>query len=126
MKIFLIIIAVLLIITVPMLFFMFSGMGAIKSLVIHQVDLTKIQDGTYKGSFHQGRWTYDLEVTIQSHRITSVKNTNKKMEMLKAINDKLASTLIEKQQIPFDTVSGATLNTKAFLKAVENTLATSR
>jgi uncharacterized protein with FMN-binding domain len=122
MKIFLIIIAVLAVLAISMLILMFNGMDTIKKLIINQVDLTKIVDGTYTGSYHKGRWTYDMEVTIQNHRIITAKNTNKKMEIMKDFNSKLTATLIEKQQIPFDTVSGATINTKAFLKAVENSL----
>ena len=44
------------------------------------------------------------------------------MELFKDINDQISSALIEKQQIPIDSVSGATIHTKAFLKAVENSL----
>jgi uncharacterized protein with FMN-binding domain len=122
MKIFIIVIIIVVIITVPMLYFMFYGLGSVKKLIINEVDLSKINDGTYKGSFHKNRWNYDLEITVKNHKITSVKNTNKKMEMFKELNDKFYSELLEKQRIPFDTVSGATVHTKAFLKAAENAL----
>jgi uncharacterized protein with FMN-binding domain len=123
MEIFLIILGVVAVIAIPMLFLMFYGIGSIKRLVIREVDPANVPDGTYSGSYHKGRWTYDVELVIQDHRITAVKNTNKRMEMFQDFNNALTSALLEKQYIPFDTVSGATINTKAFLKAVENALA---
>ena len=79
-----------------------------------------ISDGIYKGSYHKGRWNYDLELTVKNHKVTEVKNINKQMATFEEFNKNLTSELLEKQKIPFDTVSGATVHTKAFLKAVEN------
>jgi uncharacterized protein with FMN-binding domain len=81
---------------------MFFGMGYIKRMVIREIDIAKTPDGVYRGSFHKNRWNYDLEITIQSHKITDVKITNKSMENFKEFNDKVISTLMEKQKIPFD------------------------
>jgi uncharacterized protein with FMN-binding domain len=123
MKVLLIVLSVLAVIAVLMLFVLFYGMGSIKRSIIHEVDLSRIADGTYHGAFHKGRWTYDVEVTIQDHGITAVKNTNPRMESFKELNDAIAANLVEAQRIPIDTVSGATVSTKAFLKAVVNALA---
>ena len=120
MKIFLIIIIVIAVIVIAILFFMFFGMGAIKKLIIKEIDFKNISDGNYKGSYHKGRWNYDLELTVKNHKVTEVKNINKQMATFEEFNKNLTSALLEKQKIPFDTVSGATVHTKAFLKAVEN------
>ena len=119
MKIALIIVGVLVVVAVPLSFVMFYGMHEIKSLVIAEVDLSKLADGTYRGSYHKGRWTYDVEVVIMDHRIASVTNTNPRMNVAKAWNDKATALILEKQSITLDAISGATVNTKAFEKAVE-------
>ena len=120
MKIFLIIICVIAVIVIALLYLMFFGMGAIKKLVIKDIDFKNITDETYKGSYHKGRWNYDLELTVKNHKVTEVKIINKQIAAFEEFNKNLTSALLEKQKIPFDTVSGATVHTKAFLKAVEN------
>lgn len=119
MKIALIILALLALIAIPMAFLMFYGMAEVKALVIHEVDLAKIADGTYTGSYHKGRWTYDVEVVVRDHRIVSLRNLNQRMNAAQAWNDKAAALILEKQAINIDVISGATVNTKAFEKAVE-------
>ena len=124
MKIGLIVLGVITLIAVPMLFLMFYGMREIKTLVINEVDLSKVADGSYSGSYHKGRWTYDVEVAVKDHHIVSVKNTNAKMKAVKDWNDKAAAAIVSKQAIKVDVVSGATVNTKAFEKAIEVALST--
>lgn len=122
MKIALIILGVLAVLVAIALFFGMRGMGDIKQLVIREVDLSKLSDGVYNGSYHKARWTYDVEVTIRDHRITSIKNTNASMAAQADFNNKIEATMLERQGIGVDVVSGATINTKAFQKAVEAAL----
>jgi uncharacterized protein with FMN-binding domain len=103
-----------------------SGMGEIRKLTIDNVDLTTIADGAYRGSYHKGRWVYDVEVTVVNHKITSVKNTNPKTNMAKALCDGVAASVIQKQSPRIDAVCGASISTKAFAKAVENALVSGR
>jgi uncharacterized protein with FMN-binding domain len=98
------------------------GMGEIKKLVINDVDLAKISDGVYQGAFHKGRWTYDARVTVKDHRIAEVVNTNKSMEKARTLNEKIAEAILKKQSPRIDVVSGASVHTRAFEKAVENAL----
>jgi uncharacterized protein with FMN-binding domain len=99
-----------------------AGMGEIRKMVINDVDLTSHADGVYKGSYHKSRWTYDVEVTVADHKIVAVKNTNDKTKMAKGFNKTAALAIIKKQSPKIDAVSGATISTKAFGKAVENAL----
>jgi uncharacterized protein with FMN-binding domain len=118
------VLAVLALLAVPLSFLMFYGMGDIRKLVIRDVDLSKVADGTYTGSYHKGRWTYDVQVSVKDHRITAVKNTNQRTGAQKEWNRQAEARILEKQAIDVDIVSGATLNSKAFEKAVEIALAT--
>ena len=124
MKIALIILAVLAVLAIPMSILMFYGMSEIRQLVIREVDLQKVADGTYTGSYHKGRWTYDVEVVVQDHRIKSVKNTNSRMDALSDWNQQAEAAVLAKQSVNIDVVSGATLNSIAFQKAVEVALHT--
>jgi len=99
-----------------------SGMGEVRKMVINNVDLSAIADGVYKGSFEKNRWAYDLEVTVASHKITAIVNTNPKTKLAKGFNQKAVEAIIRKQSPKIDAVSGATISTKAFSKAVENAL----
>jgi uncharacterized protein with FMN-binding domain len=88
------------------------GMGEIKRLTINNVDLSQMADGVYRGSYHKGRWKYDAEVSVADHRIADIKETNPSMKMTKDLT-------ITGQTLKIDAVSGASVNTKAFCKAVE-------
>ena len=99
-----------------------AGMGEIKKLAIRDVDLSRISDGEYHGIYHKSRWTYDARVTVKGHRIVEIANTNKRMEMLKDMNSKIVFEIIKIQSPRIDVVSGATVNTRAFQKAVQNAL----
>lgn len=124
MKIALIVVGVLAVLMVPMAWLMFHGMSEIKQLVVREIDLAKVPDGVYAGSYHKGRWTYDVEVTVREHRMVAVKNTNTRMAAVKDWNDKAEAAMLDKQKVNIDVVSGATLNSKAFGKAVEVALST--
>lgn len=120
MKVVLIIFGIILAMAIPLLFFMLYGMNDIRKLVISHVDISSLSDGIYRGSFHKGRWTYDLEITIKGHKISSIKNTNPRMAMFDEFNTQLIDAVIKKQGLDVDTVSGASIHTLAFRKACEN------
>lgn len=123
MRIALIVIGVILFIGVVGFFFASMGLGDIKKMVVRDIDLSKLSDGVYTGRFHKVRWTYDVEVTIKDHRITDIKMTNKAPNDPKGeIVDKAIDQMIEKQSVKIDVVSGASVDTKAFQKAVEDAL----
>lgn len=119
MKVALIVVGILALLAVPLSILMFYGMSEIRQLVIREVDLDKVADGTYAGSYHKGRWTFDVEVVVKDHRIRSVKNVNARMKALQVWNDSAEQAFIQKQSVNIDVVSGATLNSRAMQKAVE-------
>ncbi len=101
-----------------------SGSKEILALEIKDVDLGAIPDGVYAGRYYKGRWTYDVEVTVKDHRIAAVVNTNSRMSVNKDWNEEAARAVIAKQTPNVDIVSGASINSRAFEKAVENALET--
>lgn len=105
-----------------MLIALMSGMGAVKSLQIADVDLSGVADGVHEGTFKQGRWTYTVAVTVRDHKITAVEPINPKDSGTQKLVSSAAGKVIAHQSPNVDTVSGATASSKALLKAIENAL----
>jgi uncharacterized protein with FMN-binding domain len=107
----------------PFLFYLFNGMGRIRRLVVKDVDLSKLADGVYTGSYHMTRWIYDVQVTVKNKRIVEVKNVNQRMEKRSPrFNAKGVAAIVKAQSPRIDVVSGCTINTRSLGKAVENAL----
>ena len=101
------------------------GMKEIKEYSLGAFDLNAIPNGKYQGSCAIGRWSFTLLVTVNDHKITEIETlkgmarTTSKPEMYTVINQKV----IETQSLEIDAVSGASINTKAYLIAVADALA---
>ena len=98
------------------------GLKDIRSMPINDVDLQTISDGVYSGKFKKARWTNNVEVTVKNHRIVDIKSTNKNPPPNQKVVDKAIKAILTRQSVVIDVVSGASVNTKAFQKAVENAL----
>ena len=94
----------------------FLGRGQTANLTISDVDLERVPDGTFVGTYEAYRFTNTVEVTVASHAITSI-------DVVKTQRAELSETLkgevIAAQSTEIDVVSGASLDRNAFLKAVE-------
>jgi len=99
----------------------YSGMGAVRGMTVNPVDLSRIADGAYPGSFKKGRFSYSVEVTVKDHRIQDVKPTGRRQAQ-EAVVQRILARILEAQSVKVDTVSGASLTTKAVSKAAENAL----
>jgi uncharacterized protein with FMN-binding domain len=98
------------------------GMGPIKKMTINDVDILKLKDGAYKGEFNKGRWNYIVEVTVKGGKITGITNVKVQYPELEKFSQDMTKTIIEQQKVNIDALSAATIDSKAFLKAVENAL----
>lgn len=104
------------------IFYVSNGLEAGENLVINPVDLAKVEDGTYFGSYQGGRWSNEVEVTVSAHQISQI-------DVIKTVGfespdttDAIIRSVIEKQNTTVDTISGATITSKAYLKSIENAL----
>jgi uncharacterized protein with FMN-binding domain len=97
-----------------------------RSLPLNAVNFGKLNDGTYHGSYAGGmyRWrANECDVTVANGKVAAIqlvgsgdpgaKNTGHEM---------LYDRVIAAQTLQVDTISGATLTSKAYLQAVENAL----
>ncbi|HEX2947922.1 MAG TPA: FMN-binding protein [Clostridia bacterium] len=91
------------------------------TVTIDSVDVSKLEDGIYSGSFDARIIAATTEVTVKDGRITKIDLVKHKYERGKpaiAVVDRIISD----QSLDVDVVSGATNSSKAILKAVENAL----
>jgi uncharacterized protein with FMN-binding domain len=97
-----------------------------RSLPLNAVDFDALSDGTYHGVYAGGMYKWranECDVTVSSGKVIDIQLTasvdpaaeNTDAEML-------YDRVIEAQSLQVDTISGATLTSKAYLQAVENAL----
>jgi uncharacterized protein with FMN-binding domain len=96
-----------------------------KNLPIAAIDFKNLNDGTYIGEYEGGikKWrTNKVQVTVSSGKVTEIKVLEQKYKLGPEFTDKLYDRVTEAQSLQVDTISGATLTSKACLKSVENAL----
>lgn len=96
-----------------------------KNLPIAVVDFKKLNDGTYVGEYEGGQFKLranEVQVTVSSGQVTDIKLLKHKENQSPEFTNKLYSRVINSQSLQVDTISGATITSKAYLKSVENAL----
>lgn len=93
-------------------------------LKISNVDLSKVSDGKYVGSFDTVYVGAEVSVTIKDHKISDIILLNHKNERGKPA-EVIPDMVLNSQSLQVDTISGATNSSKAILKAIENALVSS-
>ena len=97
-----------------------------KNLPIAIVDFKKLKDGTYIGEYEGGMYKWranEVQVTVSSSKVTDINILKHKENRPPEFTDNLYNRVIKAQSLQVDTISGATLTSKAYLKSVENALA---
>ncbi len=97
-----------------------------RNLPLKAINFSKLNDGAYHGAYAGGMYKWrvnECDVTVDSGKVTGIqlavsqdpggKNTQ---------HLELYERVIRAQSLQVDTISGATLTSKAYLKAVENAL----
>ncbi|WP_010681244.1 FMN-binding protein [Acetivibrio cellulolyticus] len=90
-------------------------------LVVSDVDLQKVNDGTYNGYFNGYLVAANVDVTVKDHKITDIKLVKHKYERGKQA-EAVVGKVLSAQTLKVDVVSGATNSSKTILKAIENAL----
>ena len=107
---------------IGMFYYAMAGMQEIKEMVITDIDLSQVKDGVYTGEFKGNRWSNTVEVSVEGHKITEVKILDDFGIPIPEISKKLIESIKEKQSLNVGAISQATINTKAYLKSIENAL----
>ncbi|MBC2582154.1 FMN-binding protein [Clostridium sp. DJ247] len=122
LKIVLSIIIVIILFGVSGIFFLTRGIEAGRQQVINNVDLRQLSDGTYDGKYESGRWSNELMVTIKDNKISKIDMVKDVTIPKSGVSDELFNKVVKKQNTDVDVVSGATVTSKAYLKAIEDAL----
>nr|WP_320026161.1 FMN-binding protein [uncultured Acetobacterium sp.] len=93
----------------------------VAGITIADIDLSKIPDGVYDGSYDVGYIAAKVKVAVTDGTIQSIDLIEHKNERGSAA-EIITKTIVEKQKINVDTVSGATNSSRVIKKAVENAL----
>jgi len=104
-----------------MMIYAFLGKEQTTNLDIQSIDLTKISDGTYTGSYDCYRWSNKVKVTVMEHRITGIQ-VLKLQDGRESLVKTLTQKILDQQSPDVDAVAGATTSSNGYLKAVEMAL----
>ncbi|MGJ8454331.1 FMN-binding protein [Pseudothermotoga sp. U03pept] len=103
------------------------GMNEVKKIQIKDISISQIADGEYLGEYKNGRWQYVVKVVVRDKRIEDIQILNQKsgfidMNLYREVNESIISRVLKNQSLKVDVVTGATVTSKALLKAIETAL----
>ncbi|MCK9221180.1 MAG: FMN-binding protein [Limnochordia bacterium] len=114
----------LVVLVVAGLLYLSRGLNQGASITIDEIDISSLPDGIYEGTYRAGRWTNTVEVDVADGRMTAIRVVKDVQFALAEVRKQTIDRVLEKQSPAVDAVSGATVTSKAYLKAVEKALAT--
>jgi uncharacterized protein with FMN-binding domain len=97
-----------------------------RNISLDGADFNNLKDGVYIGEYEGGMYKWranEVQVTVSSGKVTDIEQINSSDPGKENTNQSLLyDRVIKDQSLQVDTISGATLTSKAYLKAVENAL----
>jgi uncharacterized protein with FMN-binding domain len=122
LKLVAIVITVLVVIFTGFYVFISRGLDAKSQPALAGVTAQGLKDGTYEGGYEGGRWTNRVKVTVAGEKIGDIALTQDVMFSDAKVSAELFQKVIAAQSTQVDTVAGATVTSKAYLKSIENAL----
>ncbi|MGI6083396.1 MAG: FMN-binding protein [Limnochordia bacterium] len=99
-----------------------AGQSSIKELSVEEIDFTALRDGVYAGWFEGGRWSNGVEMTVTEGQVVAIEVTKDMRFSLDKARQEVIDRVLRAQSLQIDAVAGATVTTKAYLKAMEDAL----
>jgi uncharacterized protein with FMN-binding domain len=96
-----------------------------RDLVIPPINFENIRDGVYRGTYDGGMYQWRanrVQVTVVSGTVTTIELLESAEKRPPEFTEELFQRVVERQSLEVDAISGATLTSKAYLKAVEHAL----
>ncbi|NTV89340.1 MAG: FMN-binding protein [Clostridiales bacterium] len=103
-------------------FWVTRGLEEGMKVEVADIDPSSLKDGVYIGEYEAGRWSNKLEVSVSKGQITDIRIIKDVMIPGEGAAADLFARVIKDRTIKVDAVSGATITSKAYLKAIENAL----
>jgi len=98
-----------------------------RTLPLAAIEFNTLKEGNYRGAYAGGmyKWrTNECQVKVAGGKVTKIELVNSADPGNKNTqHETLYERVIQAQSLQVDTISGATLTSRAYLKAVENALA---
>ena len=99
-----------------------NGLSASMAVAIDGVDLSGVPDGSYTGVYEFKRWSNTLTVHVEGNAITAIDIEDDMFAAREEWSDELFRRVIAGQDTKVDAIAGATVSSKAYLKAIEDAL----
>lgn len=99
-----------------------KGLDAVRTMPIQNINLANMDDGSYKGEYSYGSYTYQVEVQVKKNRIEDIHVIHNRDTSYAKKAEGVIHRVLGKQALDVNAVSGATTTSKALLKAMENAL----
>lgn len=96
--------------------------NAVRAMTIQAVDLSKVPDGTYEGSYAYGSFSYVVSVHVDNGQILAIDILKNRSTKHARLAEGVVTRVLSEQRTDVDAVAGATTTSKALLKAIENAL----
>jgi uncharacterized protein with FMN-binding domain len=100
-----------------------NGLSEGVRVTLDGIDLSTVPDGSYMGSYEFKRWSNTVVVHIRDRRITAI-GIEKDISGAQATNAsaEIFRRVIAALDTRVDAISGATVTSKAYLKAIEEAI----
>ena len=120
-KVLLITLAIVVVVLAVGILFITNGLSEGAKVTLRGIDLSGKPDGSYVGVNDFKRWSVTLVVHVKDERITSI-DIEKDVAAAGITDcaDEMFRRVIEAQDTKVDAVSGATVTSKSYLKAIED------
>lgn len=99
------------------------GMDEVRDFNIPAIDMSQIADGEYEGACDISRWALRVRVTVHDHLISDVSIVDRmKSNMSDNLITAIHQQILGRKSPNFDTVTGASITSKAYLIAIADAL----
>ena len=96
-----------------------------RNLPITNVDFNHLEDGNFIGEYEGGMYKLranKVQVTTSQGKVTKIVLLEDKEKRTSEFTEQLYNRVIKSQSLNIDTISGATITSKAYLKSIEDAL----
>lgn len=93
--------------------------AAVRDMAIEDQPLQLAMNGPHLGAYSYGGFVYEVEVTVMYHEIVDVRILSNRTTRHARRAEAVAQRVFDKGNINVEAVSGATVTSKALLKAME-------
>ena len=92
----------------------------IRAIQLPEINMSEIEDGSYRGSFYYHKSLYETEVEVKNHRIENIQVIEAEGDKYDQMALPVLQEVIDQQSLQVDVVTGATKSCKLYLLTIFN------